>query len=49
MTQILCKCGQPKESWQDEYQVCHYDMEGNIAWATCPHGIIIIDREAGDE
>lgn len=40
-----CNCGQPKESWQDDYQIVHYDKDGNIVWATCPHGMVIKNNE----
>lgn len=40
---MLCKCGQTKENWQDDYQIVHYDKDGNIIWATCPHGMVVVN------
>ena len=49
MTHILCKCGQPKESWQDDYVLRRYNGEGNIVWAVCPHGMTVIDLQWGSD
>ena len=42
--QTLCPCGQPKETWQDDYAVYEFDESDRLLWATCPHGLVIVDN-----
>ena len=39
-----CPCGRKQDSTGGSYQYVEYDAAGGIAYATCQHGVVVIDR-----
>jgi hypothetical protein len=45
----LCKCGQYRHFSGSEYAVVQYGKDGEIVFASCVHGCVVIDKEEEDE
>jgi hypothetical protein len=42
---VVCKCGQPIESWETNYVTRRYGKFGEVIFEICKHGIVTVNEE----